>query len=47
VLDQEDGSAERSSFVIDKTGIVRWVLHSERGEARDLDVQATRLKQAG
>ena len=47
VLDEADGSASRSSFVIDKEGIVRWVLHSERGEARDLDLQATRLKQAG
>jgi peroxiredoxin len=47
VLDEEEGSAQRSSFVIDKQGIVRWVLHSERGEARDLDLQATRLKQAG
>jgi hypothetical protein len=26
---------------------VRWILHSRRGEARDLDEQATRLKQAG
>jgi peroxiredoxin len=47
VFDETDGSASRSSFVVDKEGIVRWILHSERGEARDLDLQATRLKQAG
>ena len=47
VLDEAEGCANRSSFVIDKEGIVRWILHSERGEARDLDEQATRLKQVG
>ena len=47
VLDEHEGCANRSSFVIDKQGIVTWVLHSERGEGRDLDEQATRLKQAG
>ena len=46
VLDSSEGCSTRSSFVIDKEGVVRWVLHSERGEARDLDLQATRLKQA-
>jgi mycoredoxin-dependent peroxiredoxin len=47
VFDESEGCADRSSFVVDKEGIVRWVLHSERGEPRDLDEQATRLKQAG
>ena len=47
VFDEREGSATRSSFVVDKDGIVQWVLHSERGEARDLDLQATRLKHAG
>jgi mycoredoxin-dependent peroxiredoxin len=46
VLDESQGCASRSSFVIDKNGVVRWALHSERGEARDLDEQATRLKEA-
>jgi len=46
VLDESEGCASRSSFVIDKNGVVRWALHSERGEARDLDEQATRLKEA-
>ena len=46
VLDESEGCAGRSSFVVGKDGVVRWVLHSARGEARDLDEQATRLKQA-
>ena len=47
VLDEAEGCASRSSFVVGKDGLVQWVLHNERGEARDLDLQATRLKQAG
>lgn len=46
VLDKSDGCATRSSFVVGKDGLVQWMLHNERGEARDLDLQATRLKQA-
>jgi peroxiredoxin len=44
VLDETEGCASRSSFVIDKDGVVQWVLHSQRGEARDLDEQAARLQ---
>jgi peroxiredoxin len=44
VLDENEGCASRSSFVIDKDGVVRWVLHSERGEPRDPDEQAARLR---
>jgi mycoredoxin-dependent peroxiredoxin len=47
VFDEDDGSALRSSFVVDREGRISWVLHSERGEARDLDLQASRLKRAG
>lgn len=46
VLDESDGCATRSSFVVGKDGLVQWMLHNERGEARDLDLQATRLKEA-
>jgi peroxiredoxin len=46
VLDESEGCATRSSFVVGKDGLVHWMLHNERGEARDLDLQATRLKQA-
>ena len=46
VLDEAEGCATRTSFVIGNDGIVRWVLASERGEPRDIELQATRLKQA-
>ena len=47
VLDESEGCAERSTFVVGKDGRVQWILHSQRGDARDLDEQAARLKQAG
>jgi mycoredoxin-dependent peroxiredoxin len=47
VLDEAEGCALRSSFVVGRDGLITWALHSERGEARDLDLQAARLKQAG
>ena len=37
VFDERTGSAERSSFVVDKQGIVRWSVHNARPEGRDLD----------
>ena len=46
IFDESEGCAGRSSFVVGKDGVVSWALHSARGEARDLDEQATRLKQA-
>jgi peroxiredoxin len=46
VFDEADGCAGRSYFVVGKDGLVRWVLHSARDEARDLVEQATRLKQS-
>ena len=47
VFDEREGCALRSSFVVDREGRISWVLNSERGEPRDLDLQAARLKQAG
>jgi mycoredoxin-dependent peroxiredoxin len=47
VFDEGEGCAARSSFVIGTDGLVSWVLHNDRGQARDLDAQAIRLKQAG
>jgi peroxiredoxin len=46
VLDETEGCPTRSSFVVGKDGLVHWALHNKRGEARDLDLQATRLKGA-
>ena len=47
VFDEAVGCALRSSYVVGRDGRISWVLHSERGEPRDLDLQAARLKQAG
>lgn len=47
VFDEESGSPMRSSFVVGKDGKIAWAVHNERGEARDLDTQATHLTQAG
>ena len=47
VFDEEEGCALRSSYVVDRDGRISWVLHSERGEPRDLELQAARLKHAG
>lgn len=46
VFDAERGCPARSSFVIDKDGIVRWAVHNEWGDARDLDEQARQLAAA-
>lgn len=43
VFDDEQGCPTRSSFVIDQAGLVRWAVHNDLGEARDLDIQATQL----
>jgi mycoredoxin-dependent peroxiredoxin len=43
VFDAEKGVATRSSFVVDKTGIVRWSVHNEMPEERDLDEHVAQL----
>jgi mycoredoxin-dependent peroxiredoxin len=43
VFDEISGSPKRSSFIVDKTGHVGWMVHNATGEARDLDEHAARL----
>ena len=43
VFDAERGVAGRSSFVIDREGIIRWSVHHELPEARDLDEHLAQL----
>ncbi|GAB3656876.1 peroxiredoxin [Nocardioides korecus] len=43
VFDDRTGSATRSSFVLDREGVVRWSVHNELMEARDLDQHARAL----
>jgi peroxiredoxin len=45
VFDEISGAPRRSSFIIDKDGVVRWSVHNPRGRARDLDQHAVALKE--
>jgi len=40
VLDRSGGFARRSTYILDKQGVVRWAVHNETPEARDLEAQA-------
>ena len=44
VFDDTKGSPRRSSFVIDKDGIVRWSVHNPSPEGRDLDEHLSQLQ---
>ena len=45
VFDAERGVARRSSFIVDQGGIIRWAVHNELPDARDLDEHVARLQQ--
>jgi peroxiredoxin len=45
VFDPERGVARRSSFVVDRSGVVRWAVHNELPQGRDLDEHLARLHQ--
>ena len=42
-FDEERGCPTRSSFLVDREGTVRWTVHNERSEARDLDEHLAQL----
>jgi peroxiredoxin len=44
VLDEDRGCPTRSSYVVDKDGVVRWSVHNESGVARDLDEHVRQLQ---
>lgn len=44
VFDEISGSPMRSSFVVDRDGLVRWEGHNSRGIGRDLDELAEQLR---
>ncbi|SFC68949.1 Peroxiredoxin [Nocardioides terrae] len=46
VFDPTRGSARRSSYVIDREGLVRWSLHNANPEGRDLDEHLRQLRAA-
>jgi len=37
VFDDQRGCASRSTFIVDRQGILRWSVHNPMGEARNLD----------
>ncbi|HEX3932826.1 MAG TPA: peroxiredoxin [Nocardioides sp.] len=45
VLDDALGVARRSSFVVDKAGIVRWTVHNQLPDGRDLGDHLAQLHQ--
>ena len=46
VFDERTGAPLRSSYVIDKQGLVRWAVHNDDADARDLDEHLRELSAA-
>ena len=44
VFDESRGCPMRSSYVIDKEGVVRWAVHNEGSEGRDLSEHLAQLE---
>lgn len=44
VFNEAKGSPERSSFLVDTEGVIRWTKHNARHEARDLDEHLAQLR---
>ena len=47
VFDERSGAPRRSSYVIDKDGLVRWAVHNAMPEGRDLDEHLRQLSALG
>ncbi|MCL2542310.1 MAG: peroxiredoxin [Nocardioidaceae bacterium] len=46
VLDEQHGYARRSTYVVDRSGVVAWAVHSPLGTARDVDELIEQLDRA-
>ena len=44
VFDETKGSARRSSYVVDREGLLRWSVHNPSPERRDLDEHLRQLR---
>ena len=44
VFDDESGSPRRSSYVIDRDGLLRWAVHNANPHGRDLDEHLRQLR---
>ncbi len=47
VFNEDRGCADRSTFIIDRSGVLRWMVHNEMPQARDLQEQARVLADLG
>ncbi|WP_307828160.1 peroxiredoxin [Nocardioides sp. SYSU D00038] len=47
VLDESTGAPRRSSYVIDREGVVRWAVHHANAHGRDLDEHLRQLVAVG
>jgi peroxiredoxin len=47
VFNEDRGCADRSTFIIDRSGLLRWMVHNEMPQARDLQEQARVLADLG
>ncbi len=43
VFDEDRGCSRRSTFIVDKEGVLRWTVHNAMPQARDLQEQAAVL----
>ena len=43
VFDEERGTARRSSYIVDKEGLLAWSVHNASADGRDLDEHLARL----
>lgn len=46
VFNERNGAPRRSSYVIDKAGLVRWSVHNDNADGRDLDEHLQQLHAA-
>lgn len=44
VFDEQLGCPQRSTFIVDRTGVLRWAVHNPVGEARDPQAYLSVLK---
>jgi peroxiredoxin len=46
VFDERRGAPRRSSYVVDRDGTIRWAVHNQSSEGRDLDEHVRQLRAA-
>jgi mycoredoxin-dependent peroxiredoxin len=44
VLDESRGAPVRSSYVVDREGVVRWSVHNQPAQGRDIDEHVAQLR---